>query len=332
MLDIPRPRRRVLTRILWPLLITVGAVVAIAVSGSGADTRAELEYLDTIQEEASALSTKGAALSDVASRLARIDRTELVTVIDGLRADLAAGLELADQAPPSVTLFAVNALHRQALAAWDAGISGFGSGLLAAADDPTSTVVVDNIANALAELRAGDRLFQDLIAELEREEVPDPAAPMPAVALMPTTSGDLTSLAQAYVLAARSPNSNLALRPGLAVSQVVTDPEWEVNPEDVVIVPHTETVTFNVVVSNLGNVISPAVSLNFELTAEGEEPVILEEPVPALESQQQVTVTFPDVEVSSGETYEVALTLIGVQTDVNADDNELRVEFIVSEG
>ncbi len=331
MLDTPRPRRRVLIRFLWPLLITVAAVVAIAVSGSGADARAELDYLDAVQEEASALSTKGDALRDVASRLAMIDRTELVTVIDGLRADLAAGLELADEAPPSATLFAVNALHRQALAAWDAGISGFGSGLLAAADDPSSTVVVDNIANALAELRAGDRLYQDLVAELEREEVPDPAAPMPLVTLMPTT-GDLTSLAQAYVLAARSPDSNLALRPGLAVSQVVTDPAWEVNPEDVVIVPNTDTLTFNVVISNLGNVISPAVSLNFELTAEGEDPVILEEPVPALESQQQTTVSFPDVEVSSGEAYEVVLTLVGVQTDVNADDNELRVEFTVNEG
>jgi hypothetical protein len=313
------------------LLITVAVFVAIGVSGSGTDTRAELEYLDAVQEEASALATKGAALADVASRLARIDRTELVTVIDGLRADLAAGLELAEQAPPSTTLFAVNALHRQTLAAWDAGVSGLGSGLLVAADDPTSMVVVDNIANALGELRAGDRLYQDMLAELDREEVPDPAAPMPRVVLMPTTGG-LTSLAQAYVLAARSPESNLALRPGLAVSQVVTDPEWEVNPEDVVIVPNTDSMTFNVVVSNLGNVASPAVSLNFELTTEDDDPVILEEPVPVLESQQQTTVTFPDIEVSSGASYEVVLTLVGVQTDVNADDNELRVEFTVSEG
>jgi hypothetical protein len=313
------------------LLITLAAVVAIATSGSGNDARAELEYLDAVQEEASALATKGAALGDVASRLARIDRTELVTVIDGLRADLAAGLELAEQAPPSETLFAVNALHRQALAAWDAGVSGLGSALLVAADDPTSTVVVDNIANALGELRAGDRLYQDMLIELAREEVPDPAAPMPQVVLMPTTGG-LTSLAQAYVLAARSPESNLALRPGLAVSQVATEPEWEVNPEDVVIVPNTDTLTFNVVVSNLGNVISPAVSLNFELSTEEQDPVIFEEPVPTLEPQQQTTISFPDIDVDSGESYEVALTLIGVQTDVNADDNEKRVEFTVSEG
>jgi hypothetical protein len=225
----------------------------------------------------------------------------------------------------------VNALHRQALAAWDAGVSGLGSALLVAADDPTSTVVVDNIANALGELRAGDRLYQDMLIELAREEVPDPAAPMPQVVLMPTTGG-LTSLAQAYVLAARSPESNLALRPGLAVSQVATEPEWEVNPEDVVIVPNTDTLTFNVVVSNLGNVISPAVSLNFELSTEEQDPVIFEEPVPTLEPQQQTTISFPDIEVDSGESYEVALTLIGVQTDVNADDNEKRVEFTVSEG
>ncbi len=331
MLDTPRPRKRVAARFVWPLLISIAAIAAIALSGSGTDARAELEYLDAVQEEAVALSSKGTALSGVVSRLSMIDRTELVTVIDGLRADIAAGLELAEEAPPSETLFAVNALHRQALAAWEAGISGFGSGLLAAADDPTSEVVVDNIANALGELRAGDRLYSDLVTELEREEVPDPASPMPVVVLMPTTGG-LTSLAQAYVLAARSPESTLALRPGLAVSQVVSEPEWEVSPEDVVIVPNTETMTFNVVVSNLGNVISPAVSLNFELTTEEEDPLVLELPVPALESQQQTTVTFPDIEVSGGTAYEVTLTLVGVQTDVNADDNALTVPFTVSEG
>ena len=316
---------------MWPLVITIAAITAIALSGSGNDARAELDYLDAVQENTIAISSKAVALSDVASRLSTIDRTELVTVIDGLRADLAAGLELAEQAPPSATLFAVNALHRQALQAWEAGIGGFGSGLLAAADDPTSTVVVDNIANALGELRTGDRLYQDLVAELEREEVPDPAAPMPEVVLMPTIGG-LTSLAQAYVLAARSPDSTLALRPGLALSQVATDPEWEVSPEDVVIVPNTETVTFNVVVSNLGNVISPPVSLNFEITSEEEDPIILEQPVPALESQQQTTITFPDVTVSGGTAYATTFTLVGVQTDVNADDNVLAVSFMVSEG
>jgi hypothetical protein len=331
-LETARPRRRLLGRFLWPVIITAAALIAIAVSGAGRDTRDDLEYLNTVQEQAGALSTRGDALRDVVSRLARIDRTELVTLVDGMRADIAVGLELVAEEPPSPALFAVNALYRQALEAWDAGIGGYTSGLLAAADDPASTVVVDNIANALAAMRTGDRMYVDLVEEMDRQDVPDAVAPMPTVVLMPA-NGELFSLAQAYVGAARSPNSGLALRPGLAVSQVVTVPKWEVDPADEVILPatETETVTFNVVVSNLGNVMSTATTLRLDLNG-GDEPVTLEEEVRSLEPGALTTVSFPDLAVVPGGAYEVIATLVGVEADVDPTDNEIAVEFTVNEG
>ncbi|MEX1125804.1 MAG: hypothetical protein WEE53_09105 [Acidimicrobiia bacterium] len=317
-------------RFIWPVLITAAALIAVAVSGAGRDTRAELEYLDSIQEQAGALSTRGDALRDVISRLARIDRTELVTLIDGTRADIAVGLELVAEAPPSPTLFAVNALYRQALEAWDAGIGGYASGLLAAADDASSTVVVDNIANALVEIRSGDRLYLDLVEEMDRQDVPDAVAPMPVVVLMPA-NGELFSLSQAYVVAARSANSGLALRPGLSVSQVTTVPEWEVNPSDEVILGAAETVTFNVVVSNLGNVMSTVATLRLDLTG-GPEPVTLEQQVVVLQPEAMTTVSFADVVVQPGGEYEVTATLVGVAADVDPTDNDITVAFTVSEG
>jgi hypothetical protein len=320
----------VVGRYLWPVLITAAALVAIAVSGAGRDTRADLQYLDTIQEQASALSLRGDALRDVISRLARIDRTELVTLAEGIRADIATGLELVAEGPPSPTLFAVGALYRQALEAWDAGIAGYASGLLAAADDPSSTVVADNIANALAEMRTGDRMYADLVEEMNRRDVPEAVAPMPTVVLMPA-DGELFSLSQAYVEAARSPNSGLALRPGLSVSQVVAVPEWEVGPTDEVILPATETVTFNVVVSNLGNVMSTVSTLRLDLTG-GPEPVTLEKGVPSLQPAAQTTVSFEDVAVVAGGQYEVTATLVGIEADLDPTDNEIAVAFTVSEG
>lgn len=317
-------------RFLWPVLITATALVAVAVSGAGRDTRADLEYLDAIQEQAVALSTRGDALRDVISRLARIDRTELVTLVDGIRAEIAVALELVAVEPPSSTLFAVNALYRQALEAWDAGIGGYASGLLAAADDPSSTVVVDNIANALAEMRTGDRLYVDLVEEMDRQDVPDAMALMPAVVLMPA-NGELFSLSQAYVEAARSTNSGLALRPGLAVSQVVTVPEWEVDPNEQAVMPATETVTFNVVVSNDGNVMSTVTRLTLVL-AGGPEPVTLEEEVRSLQPGALTTVAFPDFAVEPGGEYEVTATLVGVESDIDPTDNEIAVIFTVNEG
>ena len=329
-IDTPRPRKRVLGRLLWPILITAAALIAVGVSSAGRDTRADLEYLNTIQEQAVALSTRGDALRDVISRLARIDRTELVTLVDSTRADLAVGREFAAQDPPSSSLFAVNALYRQALGAWEAGIGGYASGLLAAADDPSSTVVVDNIANSLAQLRAGDRLYQDLVEEMARQDVPDAAAPMPIVVLMPA-DGELFSISSAYAEAARSPNSGLALRPGLSVSQLATIPQWEVDPDHVVVLPSTDSVTFEVVISNLGNVLSTPSTLRLVLTG-GAEAVTLDQEVSPLQPDAQTSVSFEDVPVEPGGQYRVTATLVGLAADIDMTDNEISVDFTVNEG
>lgn len=328
--DTPRPPKRTVSRFIWPIIITLLAVVAVIVSRAGRDTRGELEYLDSIHGQATAISMKGDALRDVISRLSRIDRTELETVLGGIRSDLNAGIELTAAAPPAPGLIAVNALYREALEAWSRGITGYRDGVLAAADDPDDATAIDTVSNALADLRAGDRLYESLADEMARQEVPDALAPMPAVRLMPA-DGEIYALAGAYVAAARMPENRIARRPGLAVTQIVTDPRWEANPDDEVLVPTTETMTFDVVVSNLGNVESPPGSLVFNLTGDS-DPVNLEEAVAALGPGERTTVAFEDVPVVAGGVYEVAAVVAGVPNDIDLNDNEIRVTFTVNEG
>ncbi|HSJ83891.1 MAG TPA: hypothetical protein VLA91_08725 [Acidimicrobiia bacterium] len=317
-------------RLLWPAVVTAVAVVAVVVSGAGADTRAELDYLDTMHDTASELSIGGETLRVVISRLARIERSELVTATDGIRASLDAGLELAEAGPPSDTLVATNALYRQAIEAWTVGVSGFTSGILAAADDPSSTVVVDNIANALAELRAGDRIYADLVRELGREEVPDPVAPMPELVMVPA-AGELLTLSLAYVEASRSPNSGIALRPGLRVASITSEPRWNVNPSQQAVVPSTELVDFWVVITNSGNVASDPERI--DLTVGGaSEPVALTETVPVLEPGEQTSIQFLEIPVVPGGIYEVVASLTELTNDTNFEDNTVSVMFEVSEG
>lgn len=317
-----------LGRLLWPVLLTAAAVVAVVVSSAGADTRAELEYLDAVHEQAAGLSVGGDSLRVVISRLARIERTELVTATDAIRADLETAMGLVDEGPPSSSLIAANALYRQAIEAWTVGLSSFTSAILAAADDPASTVVVDNIANALVELRSGDRLYTDLVRELETEEAPDPVAPMPQVVMVPA-EGELLSLSLAYVEAARAVNSGLALRPGLTVSQIVSEPLWNVDPDDQAVVPATDTVSFMVVISNMGNIESEPEQI--ELTLSGDaEPVLLTETVPVLEPGEQTSVRFDDLTVVRGGLYEVVAELI-VLNDTDLEDNMRTVVFTVNE-
>jgi hypothetical protein len=316
-------------RLLWPAVLTAAAVVAVVVSDAGTDTRAELDYLSAMHEHSSELSIGGESVRLVISRLSRIERTELVTATDAVNASLQTAMGLVEAGPPSPSLIAANALFRQAIQSWSLGISSLTAGILAAADDTNSTVVVDNVANALAELRAGDRLYSDLVEQFALDEVPEPVAPMPPVVMMPA-DGELLSLAQAYVVASRSINSAIALRPGLTVSQIVTTPLWTVNPSDQAVVPATETLSFSVVVSNLGNVASEPEPMQLTLTGPS-DPLVLTDTVPILAPGEQTTVLFAGLTVVPGAIYEVVAELRVVNLDQDFEDNTLTVVFSVNE-
>ncbi|GEM_PF-1254988 len=329
MLDTAKPKRRSLSRFLWPVVVTAAAVVAVVVSGAGTDTRAELDYLGEMHDHATALSLGGDTLRVVISRLSRIDRDELVTATDAIGADLAAAMELTDSGPPSPSLVAADALYREAVEAWTVGLSGFTSAVLAAADDPANTVVVDNIANSLNELRSGDRLYLELVQELERDEVPEPVAPMPEVLMMPA-EGEIFSISQAYVEAARAVNSGLALRPGLMVSSIVSNPLWRVSPHEQAVMPATEVANFSVVVTNVGNVVSEQQLINLSLLGAA-EPVVGQERVRPLEPGEQTAIQFTDLAVETGGVYEVIAELVELTNDVDFEDNRLAVTFTVNE-
>jgi len=314
------------------LLVVVGiaVIVALIVSASGDETRAELEYLEEIQSQATEISKGGDALRGVVSRLQRIDRTEFVTVIEGIREDLAVGLAFVEDVPPTPMLSPVRSMYRQALRTWDAGIAGYGSSVLEAADNPESLLVVDTMADSLAEMRAGDTFYADLVVEMRRGDILDPLTPMPAVMLMPA-EGSLVSLSVSYIDSARSPNSGLALRPGLAVSQIVSDPEWQVNQSDQVVVPTTNSIIFSVVVTNVGNVASKVEALVLTLTG-GPEQIREQAEVARLQPNQQLTIIFDPLEVEPGGVYEVAAVLAITGEDSNGNDNEIRAQFSVLEG
>jgi hypothetical protein len=316
-------------RFLWPAVITVAAIVAVVVSGAGAEARAELEYVDAVQDHAVALSLGGDTLRVVISRLARVERDELITATDTIGADLAEAMELVEAGPPSGSLVAANALFREAVEAWTVGLSGFTSAILTAADDVGNTIVVDNIASSLAELRSGDRLYEELVQELSAEGVPAPVAPMPAVVMLPA-EGEIFSMAQAYAEASRSVNSGLALRSGLQVSSVVSNPQWRVSPDDQAVMPATETASFSVVVTNVGNIASEAKSITLTLSGTG-DPVVLEDSVRPLEPGEQTAIVFDDLSVAPGGVYEVVAELAELIDDIDFEDNRLGVVFTVNE-
>lgn len=320
-----------MARLLWPTLIGVAVVVAVTVSAAGEQTRTELAYLDEIRAQAADLARSGSIINEVMSRIAEINREEFTTAFDSVTADLDVALEFVAQEPPTESLVPVWALYRQSVESWSGGVNSLAMSILQAADNPEDDIVFNTTGDALAELRTGDHIYQDLQGELERDEIPRPVSPLIDVRMSPTDTA-LHTQSVSYVNAARRSTSGLGLRPGLRVSQVVTDPEWEVNVDREAVIPATETVGFSTVITNAGNVASEVESVQMNLVDAdgGEELVAMVREVVPLQPNGQVTIQFPEVEVAPDIRYTIIIELQLSHPDADPNDNLLTVDFTVN--
>lgn len=321
-----------MARFLWPTLILAAVIVAVVVSAAGEQTRVELAYLDDMRSQATEMARSGSIISNVMSRIAEINREEFTTALDSVSADLDVALAFVADEPPTQSLIPVWSLYRQAVQAWSDGVEGISTAILQAADDPEDDTVISITGDALADLRAGDNLYQNLQTEFERDEIPEPVGPLADVRLSPGDGG-LFSQTQSYVAAARRSTNGLGLRPGLRVSQVVSNPEWEINVDRQAVVPNTESITFTAVITNAGNIASgtESVQITVQTTEEGEvEPVAAVAEVPPLQPKGQTTVEFTAVEVIPDVLYRISVELILTAPDFDPTDNLLEVEFTVN--
>ncbi len=319
-----------MTRLVWPILIIAAIILGLVVSAAGTETRVQIEYLTRLHDHATEMSKNAAALTDLVGRLRTISRAEFLTVVEAIEEDLATAGALVDEEPPTPSVMPVRAMFRQAVGSWERGVSGLSEALLHAADNPGDNRALDLVAAALAELRAGDAIYAQLLLDTEREDIPSPLTPLPPVVMSPSGAVILT-LSLLYVDAARSPQNTLGLLPGLAVSQIIADPPWQVDATGQVVVTTTEEILFSVVMTNAGNVGSSSQELTLVMEG-GSDPVELSQLVEPLRPGHQVTLVFEPIAVLPGLVYVVTASIESVPEDANLDDNVRRVQFLVGEG
>jgi hypothetical protein len=316
-------------RLVVPLLVIGVVILGIVVTASGAETRSQIDYLTRLQADATRVAQGGAALPGVTTRLSTISREEFVTAMDIVVSDLEEALAFGDEEPPTAAVLPVRALYRQAVTAWHQGATALTEAILHAADNPNDNAAVDRLVAALAQLRVGDSVWAQLMAEMERDDVPEPLSPLPEVVMSPA-SGPLLTVALVYTEAARAETNTLGLRPGLRVSQLVSDPAWQVDSNDQAVVPVTEQVVFSVVMSNVGNVDSIAQELILRLEG-GAEPVQAAMTVEPLAPGQQVTLVFDPFTVTPGVTYNITATIGTTAPDIDIEDNTVTLQFRVGD-
>lgn len=323
-LERPRPRRR---RYLWPLLLTLLVLGGLGLARINEQAVAAVGYVEGIRQSVSSLVTPASSFAGLAGRVGSMDRAEFLTVIDTMESALEEATLAVEESPESGALVGVAALYRLTLDTWSVGVSTFADGVIELADGTDSASERINVG--LQQVAAGDQLYLGLLAEFDRDTVPDPITPLPPLNMINSNFG-AGQLARLFIVVAGSDNSALALRADLAVRQVTSDPAWVTDPEGNLVMPASELMSVDVVVSNGGNADAPAQNLELQLVS----PVTTEvrtEVVPELAPGAQTTVTFTDLPVAFGGSYSVGVTLMLTVADADPANNGLTLAFIVLE-
>ena len=308
------------------LLLVLSGAVALALSGEETPTL----YGEDLREQAATISRKSRTFQDLVARISSVDRVELDEVVDDLLTTLRDVADSAEVVDPPAELAGPLAVFRIAIDAWSVGAAGFRDELLRAADDPFAVGIEDGLTGALLELRAGDRLYQRFISELATSGLDQPVSSMPDVTFLPQPY-PIVPAAQTMAGLARADGSLLELRATLLIEYVTTEPEWILDTEDTLVVSATESLDVRVVVANNGN--SPADPRRLDLALTGSEGAIQETflEVPELDPGSKTTVTFEDLAVTPGRSYQLSLGLeLGVGEGLT-DENSRTVRFRVNE-
>ena len=323
-----RPRRR--RRWLVPLILLT--LLAIAIALSQAATPSSPLLAEDVRSRAMDVSRRADVFRDLLTRMGSVDRVELQTVTDEALVRIANARTFIDELDePAAEFAAVLALFDLALESWADGTSGLTEHLLAAADGDEGLGLSDLVIDDLLELRAGDRLYRELVSTLAAADVTQPVSAMPDVRFLPdgypVGPGAQTLLAQARV-----DGSPLSLDAALAVEQVTTVPEWVLDTQGTLVLDATEQLVVRVVVTNAGNAVSDASAVSVEVAGGDGSAQSVTADVPALEAGAKTTVTFAPLVVTPGRSYSLVVQLALAPGEGETADNSRTLLFRVNEG
>jgi hypothetical protein len=322
--DRPRSRRR---RFLWPLILTVVFLAALLLARINQQAGAAVLYLDGIRQSADGLVTASTSLLSLAERIETVDRAEFQTVTDSVLTALDEAAGATEVPPESKNLLGAASLYRMTVATWEDGVQALAEGMIESADQGGAGE--ERIYAGLQDVAVGDRLYQAVVVELARPEVPDPITEMPKIRFLGTNLSPV-ALGRLFATAAGAANSLLALRADLGVGQVTADPEWVTDPDGNLVVRAIEQITIMAVVANQGNADAPPQTLVLEIISpDGAESRTVN--VPGLAPGAQTTVSIEALAVVPGRTYQLDVSLDLTVADGDPTNNGITLSFFVNE-
>lgn len=318
-------------RLLWPLVLTIVVLVVLGIGRITDTARATVAFLETARKELARIDGDTTTLRGILQGLAIAKRADFTRLMNSIEASLNSAEQALGEEDPGADLALSAALLGRAIDSWQMGMTDLEGAIITAVDNAEDQDAAGQVADALLGLTVGDRFYQIFVTEAnERQQELSLNVDLPEVRYgMP--SGGASTEAAKIVTSARF-SAEMQLRPDLQIVQVMTEPAWETNPDNNLVLPFTtETLTVSVVVKNDGNAIAPAGDLLWSLRPESEEQVEGKLDRPGLEPGDATTVVIEGLKLKAGTRYRLHIELTPLDNEENLDENQRNYNFDVNE-
>ncbi|HEX5631200.1 MAG TPA: hypothetical protein VFY15_06045 [Acidimicrobiia bacterium] len=325
----PAARRRRRRRTL-AVLGTAGVVLGVAYGVIQAQGERETAraYLDVAYDAASTAVEVGESLDTLITDIEDYNRATLVERLGVMEASAEEMVtDLVDLEAPA-SLREASLFLRIAAVSWRSGISESRAGLLALSANPLDEEGLTTLTQGLIDLRVGDRAYAGFLASLGDVDTTLQGGPFPAIALVPPSNEALyepRDLARRMFLA-----GSIAPVDDIALADLKLEPGPVGVRDGLPVVAVTSSQSAQVVVSNRGNIDVTGIIVRLRLVSNDGDLYETEQEIPGLEATALTLLTFEDLPVSPGVTYEITVSL--TRTDDDEENDSQQFLFIVNPG
>ena len=314
-------------RTVWWWLIPIGVVVtgtALLVSYRGTETRRETAFLDSTRALSQEVDQVAAGFRRLAgAELLTITRDDFEVLMDRLGSQMTQHADRLTEVQTPDSAWAAGEMLGLAFESWVVGLAEFRTAITEVIDDPTSTVPVDRLGSAIAQLRVGDLIYARFLdrAGTMIEDLDVAISRFPAIAFISDQRVLLNGERLARTVRTRT---NLGIRRDVGILQIVFEPlpSGGLGEDGEIIFPVTDHLQFSAVIGNRGNVDQKGIGVSASITAEsGESLTTTDSDTLDLAPGEIGSVLFAPVAVQPGAEYLITFNLTEVEDELNMEDN-----------
>lgn len=310
-------------------------VVGLAVLAGNlrSETREVVAYIDTARP----LLVDQAAMAESFEKLMRVDfstveRADFDTLLGQTEIGLREARERLEELEVPEAVVIADELLRLSLESWETGLKTFADGVLAAADEPTSSTPVQTVEQGILTLRLGDAFYarfrersKDVI-----ESVDVAVGEFPEISF---AAGEPTLVSASNVADFVRTASVLGVKSDVGILSVVFEPRdtGGETTDGAMIFPVTENLTMLATVKNVGNQPEKGVVVDLAMFDSSGAVVAAESSEQLdLAAGEATSIEFGPIAVAPGQRYGLLLRVPLSETEVAADNNRWERDLVIN--